>query len=1645
MTSPTVHLTTLSVLLALTACGREDATPVASGNGWGVLGKDELKPHLTLSIAKSERLARIRHDETREHESAVYEVVGANGARLQRGAVVSPTVLSVDSLEFLGSDQAAYMASARVEDGHVLLRGGPESVVQSPVVLSIHDSVAFGIDATSKAYRVSIRNPSGDVKNAVMFWTESEGFSGGPMADRITDLEVTPDGVAVQYTLWEGRNRYYAVDKRVFESPPIWKQFSSQPVWAYLGKTSDGETVYISHKPGDTYDGVRDFHVGPGGDLLVYQGRTGKTWTIVAASRNPGDTQSTATGPFTSLPGRVSHHASTGRWFVSGNTADGAVLAMGGSGNSSLMSPAFKRLSLQRFETTTLPVATAESPDGKHVVLGTDASPAFKSISKLSLADDDSTIAYIGADSAGERVVVGTAAQAVYEKVNNYLLTTPGERPAYVGELGGQSVVFHEGSVSASVDKVAFLKTRTKDRVYWKAEKGEGELVGIDATAGKIYDKILSVQTTPALRASSLGPIDPDSKQTLWYDARAGESLHRVLETTDSPAYDALGKVVISNSSQDIIYAARTSSFTEASLDEEDMEKKNGLVSLTDVVVRNVDIQATYKRSMPGDSSGKKYLGDSEKDLPSIRTVSGKNHIYYTAMGSEGAYVGFNDRSDGPYDAISELKTRPDGSDVVYFAEKAGQWAVQEGPSRGEELDSVKQLRFTPDDAQVYYTGKREKTSYTLVGAERWLAVASMKLTPRGRILVYSGKRDDGWRFVVDGEQSEVFAKIGVPSFTDDDHGAYLTATREDKSQALLLKRYGKPMTVEGSWASVGGMTAYHNTVAQGVLVRDDTTGNYDLVQSDGTKIDLSGLPSSDDMPSFIAIGRKSQSLDDAWLIRGVESGQLKLADGPGDRALSAQSGRYGKRAFIQALYSPYSYSAKNGKRSGDVYAGNHYTGWEPEYFTANDRFHAIGRDSDGERFIIDEARSRPFHDIRTLAFHPEGPTNDNVAILARTADDEYEVALSDADASVTQLGLAARLESVEWTAPFVASDVNTVIWKGTQGGREFTAVHDRRYDKVRDPVVSAASADLSYVGYRNGLQSVYAQGEHGTWFSDVRMYGVDGGSGAVGYVGDHVYASSDDPVEITGPRNRKLSRIHVNGEGGPYVDDIDHLYVGASLASSTWTGQMKGEWALYTGAETVSESYTDIGWLSQVQPEDGEPSYHFLGRTADGWVEVHDGRKGTTVDAIVDSSAWTIIGRPGDMTPVRRRQDETSTSDVVFINEAGQFDYRGLQGSRQVLVHEGKPQATVGTVGETWFYADGEHVVYKGIEADGSQLLVVDGVASSLYKDVVPMFWPGGGIVYGMAELLPPEPVDEVATAECTPTVETFIATHAVLTNASESFQFSGLYDGVQPSDVELHGLGLIVETEAGWQAWVNGALGPVLDEPIGLQPVWGPTLGDTRYAGRVDGKLKVFSDKALTGPVDEVADLYRVADSSSDYRYNDSHFAYRTRTGHTEQQWVDDKQVSEGEVVARELREFDKQLLLGLIDANQSETYLGSEEYASVSVALFGDAAVLGLTNADKTFLDAGGETTAPRSVYWDVQLNALSQESADAPVRYELAWVSGVLDRETASVAVYIESQTFEPRDGKPERLRPLTESTELGEDDAAAAAAALLENE
>ena len=108
---------------------------------------------------------------------------------------------------------------------------------------------------------------------------------------------------------------------------------------------------------------------------------------------------------------------------------------------------------------------------------------------------------------------------------------------------------------------------------------------------------------------------------------------------------------------------------------------------------------------------------------------------------------------------------------------------MQEGPSRGEELDSVKKLRFTPDDAQVYYTGKREKTAYTFVGAERWLAVESMKLTPRGGTLLYSGKREDGWRFVVDGEQSEAFAKVGRPSFTDDDHGTYLTATREDKSQ----------------------------------------------------------------------------------------------------------------------------------------------------------------------------------------------------------------------------------------------------------------------------------------------------------------------------------------------------------------------------------------------------------------------------------------------------------------------------------------------------------------------------------------------------------------------------------------------------------------------------------------------------------------------------------------------------------------------------------------------------------------------------------------------------------------------------------------------------------------------------------------------
>ncbi len=1581
--------------------------------------------HFVLNAAKSERLARIFHDSSEEHASAVYEVRGSDGIRLIRGTTTSPNVAKLISIEFFGDGDVNYWAHAQVDDGQVLLVGTPSTIVQSPIFMSKGTSVAYGPSQTLSATTIELAaEEKRGIDAAVMFW-DGQAFSVGPRGRSVRSLEATPDGKAVQYQLRQSRWRY-AVDTFLFTGEPAWFDLEGTDRWAHGGPHEDGFTVFVDHVPGETYDRVRDLHLDPDKDQLLYQGQKDKQWFFVMESRAEGNTESTTLGPYKDLDRRFRHHAKTNHAYGIARTDDGSRLIVGTDGNNASHSDEFSRISMARFETLTNPVAVATADSSNRVLIGTNAGEPYDSISRLSAANEDKTVAYIGTSEAGERVVLGTEAQRQFEKISFYQLSTPSERPVYVGESNEQFFAMHEGSASEGLGRFSFLRTRSQDRTYWQAEKGESEVVGFNNSAGKAFDSIVRVGITPTERAKSPDSPAPVSKHTVWYDGKRGDRFHRTIETNESPAFDALGPVVLTNQSFDIVYAARNSSLESKEVQEGEETRTVESVKVTDLVSRNGSTLASFGRTMAADSAGKRFLGNSTTDLAIPRAIPNTDNVYYTANADEGVNVGFNDRVDGPFVDVAELKPRPTGADVAYFAQKGEQWAVQEGAARGTELDRMTgRLSFTPDGEQVYYSGKLADVSYTFVGSEQYLSVRDMKLNRNKDLLVYRGEREDGWRQVVAGTHSNPFATLGNASFTDDGYGVYSSATGADDSVSFLLKRHAKAFVADGKWARTGSIAEYHNPIVGGTLQRDSDTGNYRILDAAGEAHDLSALTDLAEVPLFVAMKRDGRPIARAWLVDSVADGQLTLNAGPEAEALERlQQGWKAEKAFLLPLYSPYAYSARDGRSDGMVYQSNHYDRWNAKGFTENDRFYAIGRKADQEYFVIAETRTEPFYRISDLIWNPESPEDDKVALAIRTDADSKGYVLTSASAETRSLGLADSASGASWTQPHVASGINTLVWTGSQSGSSFRAVDERRYDAVRDVEVSEESGDLSYVGTRNALHSVYARGEHGPWYNAIRLYGVHERSGTVSYVGDHVYARAADPVRIMGEGERHLSRLHVGDELGPFVDDIKHVYGGSTLENTVWSQKIDGHWTLKEGEKNASKAYRDIAYVHRVveDAESEDVSYHFMARTDDHWVEVHDRREGNCVDAIVEGPS--VASLPDGLTAVSRDQYGSADKTVVADSE-GRFDYRGLVDSKHVFVRKGDAHPPVSTVTTTWYPNDDKMVAYGAKQGEDGVVLVVDGSVSSVYASFQdPVYSKSAGELYTVATLIKEdEPADDCSRQEaCESGASAFEPSTAILIGARESLR-AGEFKYIEGGE---HGLGLMAEVADGWRAWVNGEMGPVMDGVASPAPVYGETLRDTRYVGEYGDNVHVMSYKKITAPLDAVTKLERVGEADGRFKFDEEDFMYEGRSGHTERLYVADRLVGLAEDIRSPVYEFDHDVIFEQVDANAVEQAGGPVVYDAVDAeSLFGGH-ILALSRDGHTQLDAGALKTAHRTVIWDVKAKEVPPKSERQKTSYEVSWVSGILDRSAATVSVYLEQSTVKPPNGKLEMLRNLAVS-------------------
>jgi len=393
--------------------------------------------------------------------------------------------------------------------------------------------------------------------------------------------------------------------------------------------------------------------------------------------------------------------------------------------------------------------------------------------------------------------------------------------------------------------------------------------------------------------------------------------------------------------------------------------------------------------------------------------------------------------------------------------------------------------------------------------------------------------------------------------------------------------------------------------------------------------------------------------------------------------------------------------------------------------------------------------------------------------------------------------------------------------------------------------------------------------------------------------------------------------------------------------------------------------------------------------------VEVHDGKEGVEVDAlVVQADLATPI--PSSMVEVAELPGAAVAGEVL-ADANGQFDYRGVMGENQVFVHKGTIGEPARSIGRTWYFNDGDAWVYEAFQKDGLQV-VVNGDGSPLGDTVVrdPEWSQGTQDVFTVLALpaSDPEPSKESVETETAegagvPTEVNPDPALLVLKNATE------LVRGHEVQRVEVldEGLGLFVRQDDAWHAFAGERLGPGFEQ-VSLEPgpVWGEKLNSSRYVAGFDGDWYVAAHNLVRGPFDEVTALFR-----SGYQ-NDS-VVYSGVRGQVERAFIDDDLVAEAESVGVyedlvALAHGDT-LLIPQIDANQLELVGPDNTYSLVDNPEPVEN-VLALTNKDSTRLVIGDEMVEAKWVFFDVRL-----ETAEDDSMATLSWVDGTLNRDKATL--------------------------------------------
>lgn len=1128
-----------------------------------------------------------------------------------------------------------------------------------------------------------------------------------------------------------------------------------------------------------------------------------------------------------------------------------------------------------------------------HVLIGTKKGPSYTKIDKLQQSRKGIDVVYIGISESKSHVVQANTPGEDFDKIHSLRLTQLSDIPYYHASSGESQHMVIDNKKSTAVDSIGKVITNNKDDVAWMAQKSESAFVGLNETIGNAFEKVNGIQFNP--------------NQNLWYDGIREDKKYRYVDGMELGPFNIISSPKFTKESKKMVFAGR---FGNETTDK---------ISFTDTIYKEKAVIKQFTYSMENASAGQGVL--KGKSMPSLFSMSGGDGTYYSSIQNETTHIGLNEESWGPFKEVKFLKQWPKKQKIVYGSLQGEQWAVNENGTAHASVDSLSTLGFTKDNLKVLYKAKRTDESLTFVGTEAYQDIRMEMLTPRGNTHTFQGKQEDKWALIVDYNPSSFFDNIERTTFTPDSYGIQAIGKLGD-AKKLIRKLHSKSFDYSDGFDSLTSTKYYHYSLPQFTSNRlvialteeeliEQSKGEYDgpmwlalEKKNEVNEFESVAISTIDSENVFIAVSSSVSQIRSGYMIEKIdeENNRLVLHGVDNFRRLQQTSRT---RIFVPRLHErPYTISARHEGKGGLVHSNNFYTKVESphtDYYTKNGRFHAIGRGINNDHFIVDHDRSEAYTSIKGAVYSaiPSDESNNRIVILTDNKDRKnpwQDLVLLDDSLESEKLTGAPSISSTNQRrmtfrnhAPNVSwirlegKEKSTVIWEG-RSHKYFIAVHDQRYDSINDQNITEDMTLKFFLGKRDGLSSIYTNGEHQDWYTQITDLRINEEDESPIYIGHQKYQHKGEHQRrvsdsTTFEDNRTLSRLVHGAKLGPWVDNLHSLHTDSNFENTLYIGVINNSAQLFKGQTPTFESYDDIGWLNVTAAEASETTdnsmtqtIHFLGKKDSKWFEVHNGVDGISVDSILETNLSNEIPES-----YVRISHGLYPYPMIMADQSGLYFYRASEGSSDIVVHQSKKGLTSLHINDIWLFDNGKLMTFRTQSNDGQQVFAGGELSGLFPKIESPAYQPYSNNVNFIAHnpapewLLEAEAITETQWANISSEEEL----NAMLAEAEVSI----------PDDTHLKRVSLLhkaQEVSRAWKAtpihdengvpafdvmndgkhsvWVNTDFGPIVDKVITSNGYWGDSVANSRYEAQFDEMQYVASQTLVHGPFESLGEIKKL-----------------------------------------------------------------------------------------------------------------------------------------------------------------------------------------